>query len=139
MRSRRDVLEDAKRGVIDDPPGPRTRRTTRRTRRAFITVSVAATGGLLVAMRSDALGAQMQQTAQSGPLAFPTDYVQIDPDDRVLRWDLRMPGAQRRVALLGDDEREVQPVVIREVQHRFLAARRVPRAGEALHPQAGVL
>ena len=86
MRSRRDVLRDAKRGVIQDPSLSRTRSGERRTRRAFITVSVAATGGLLVAMRTEPLGAQMQTPASTGPLSFPTDYVQIDPDDRVLIW-----------------------------------------------------
>ena len=28
----------------------------------------------------------MQMPAQTGPLGFPTDYIQIDPDDRVLIW-----------------------------------------------------
>ena len=84
MRSRRDVLRDAKIGVIEE--ARRTRRSTERTRRSFITVSLAATGGLLVAMRTEPLGAQMQMPAATGPLNFPTHYIQIDPDDRVLIW-----------------------------------------------------
>ena len=79
MRSRKDVLRDAKIGVIEDPgsrPSP--------GRRQFITVSLAATGGLLVAMRADLSGTQMP--APTGPLNFPTHYIQIDPDDRVLIW-----------------------------------------------------
>ncbi|MEO8680175.1 MAG: molybdopterin cofactor-binding domain-containing protein [Vicinamibacterales bacterium] len=54
-------------------------------RRTFISVSLAATGGLLVAMRSEGvLGAQVP--AATGPVGFPTEYIQIDPDDRVLIW-----------------------------------------------------
>lgn len=83
MRSRRDVLRDAKHGVIEDLP--RTRRKERRTRRSFITVSVAATGGLLVAMRTELFGAQMQTPAATAS-SFPSHYIQIDPDDRVLIW-----------------------------------------------------
>ena len=86
MRSRREVLKDAKVGIIEDPILPRTRRAKRRTRRAFITVSAAATGGLLVALRSLPLGAQTQTAGATGPATFPSHYVQIDPDDRVLIW-----------------------------------------------------
>ena len=87
MRSRRDILRDAKHGIIEQPSvfGPRPS-TQGASRRSFITVSVAATGGLLVAMRTDLFGAQMQMAAPTGPASFPIDYVQIDPDDRVLIW-----------------------------------------------------
>ena len=68
MRSRRDVLRDAKAGIIEEVLG-------RPSRRSFIAVSLAATGGLLVTLR-----------AQEGGAAFPTHYIQIDPDDRVLIW-----------------------------------------------------
>jgi isoquinoline 1-oxidoreductase beta subunit len=78
MRSRRDVLKDAKAGIIESP-------RSHTTRRSFITAGVAATGGLLVAMRAEPI-AQMIMPAQTGPLGFPTDYVQIDPDGRVLIW-----------------------------------------------------
>ena len=27
--------------------------------------------------------------AETGPLGFPTDYIQVDPDDRVLIWSAR--------------------------------------------------
>lgn len=107
MRTRRDVLRDNKDGILPrhgDGELPRhgeVRRhgeiQTRRhggerrhgegsgsTRRRFISVSLAATGGLLVAMRAD-LGARMQAPA-NGPLNFPSLYIQIDPDDRVLLW-----------------------------------------------------
>jgi isoquinoline 1-oxidoreductase beta subunit len=81
MRSRRDVLRDAKTGIVEDPsrnsPAKAGRSTVDVSRRTFITVSLSATGGLLVAM---------QMPAQTGPLAFPTHYIQIDPDDRVLIW-----------------------------------------------------
>ena len=83
MRSRQDVLRDAKRGVVEDFRG---HGGVRRTRREFITVSLAATGGLLVAMRAELSGAQMQMAAPTGPVGFPTHYIQIDPDDRVLIW-----------------------------------------------------
>jgi isoquinoline 1-oxidoreductase subunit beta len=79
MRSRRDVLRDAKIGIIEVQDNGATRRS-------FITVTLAATGGLLVAMRFDPLGAQMQMPADNGPAQFPSHYVQIDPDDRVLIW-----------------------------------------------------
>src|SRR5689334_2224061 len=82
MRSRRQVLDDAKHGIIEDPIESRTRRRGRETRRTFIAVSVAATGGLLVALRSEAA----QTPAAAGPVPFPTHYIQVDPDDRVLIW-----------------------------------------------------
>ncbi|HEX6163454.1 MAG TPA: molybdopterin cofactor-binding domain-containing protein [Vicinamibacterales bacterium] len=82
MRTRLDVLKDAKHGIVEET---RTRSKERRTRRSFISVSVAATGGLLVALRAGPL-ARMQTAASTGPLAFPTHYIQIDPDDRVLIW-----------------------------------------------------
>jgi isoquinoline 1-oxidoreductase beta subunit len=87
MRSRRDVLRDAKIGIVEDARSAFAKASAdQEGRRHFITVCLAATGGLLVAMRSDLLGAQMQMPAQTGPLGFPTDYIQIDPDDRVLIW-----------------------------------------------------
>jgi isoquinoline 1-oxidoreductase beta subunit len=103
MRSRRDVLSDAKIGIVEEP---RTRRTVRRTRRSFISVSAAATGGLLVALRSVPLGAQMQMPAATGPLGFPTDYIQIDPDDRVLIWSAQPE--------MGEGTRTSLPMLIAE-------------------------
>jgi isoquinoline 1-oxidoreductase beta subunit len=82
MRTRRDVLRDAKVGIIEDPNGAAN---VPPSRRCFISVSLAATGGLLVAMRSDVLGAQTQ-TTPDGPSPFPSHYIQIDPDDRVRIW-----------------------------------------------------
>jgi isoquinoline 1-oxidoreductase beta subunit len=79
MRSRRDVLRDAKFGIVEDP-----RRG--HSRRSFISVGLAATGGLLVVMRSELSGAQAPMPPQTGPAEFPTHYLQIDPDDRVLIW-----------------------------------------------------
>src|SRR5687768_1049024 len=95
MRSRRDVLRDAKIGIIEElideprgssPQDPSPHVGQLHGRRHFITVSVAATGGLLVAMRTELFGAPMQMAAPTGPAGFPTDYIQIDPDDRVLIW-----------------------------------------------------
>jgi isoquinoline 1-oxidoreductase beta subunit len=37
-------------------------------------------------MRTQLSGAQMQMPAPTGPASFPTHYIQIDPDDRVLIW-----------------------------------------------------
>ncbi|MEP6783350.1 MAG: molybdopterin cofactor-binding domain-containing protein, partial [Acidobacteriota bacterium] len=82
MRSRRDVLRDAKHGIIEEESSA----PQRQGRRQFITVSLAATGGLLVAMRLEPVSAQAQGAAPSGPVGFATDYIQIDPDDRVLIW-----------------------------------------------------
>jgi isoquinoline 1-oxidoreductase beta subunit len=101
MRSRRDVLSDAKIGVIED-----SRRATERTRRSFIAVSLAATGGLLVAMRTQPLGAKMQTPAQTGPLGFPTNYVQIDPDDGVLVWSAQPE--------MGEGTRTSLPMLVAE-------------------------
>ena len=81
MRSRRDVLRDAKNGIIEEPGSRPTLGDA--SRRQFITVSLAATGGLLVAMRIDSSGAQATTPQKAG---FPTEYIQIDPDDRVLIW-----------------------------------------------------
>ena len=87
MRSRRDVLRGAKAGIIEQPSAFLLRPSAQgASRRSFITVSLAATGGLLVAMRTELFGAQMQMPAPTGPVSFPTDYIQIDPDDRVLIW-----------------------------------------------------
>ena len=44
----------------------------------------------------------------------------LDAEDRVLRRDLGVLGAQRRVAVVGDHELEAQPVVVLEEQ-RLLA------------------
>ena len=93
MRSRRDVLRDNKAGVLARQAGAPALHASRRT---FITASLAATGGLIVAMRSEAIAAEMlaprslgeggTMPAQTGPLGFPTEYIQIDPDDGVLIW-----------------------------------------------------
>ena len=80
MRSRRDVLHHAKLGIVEQPSASSS------TRRSFITVSLAATGGLLVAMRHEAFGEQLHMPSQTGPADFPTEYIQIDPDDRILIW-----------------------------------------------------
>jgi isoquinoline 1-oxidoreductase subunit beta len=91
MRSRRDVLRDNKDGIVERPTDSHARpelvegRATH-TRRTFITVGAAATGGLLVMMRAEGLAAQMPMPAPTGPLSFPNEYIQIDPDDGVLIW-----------------------------------------------------
>ena len=86
MRTREDVLKDAKIGIVQDPRLDQPAGLPPRGRREFITISVAATGGLLVAMRAGISATTTQPPAQTGPLHFPTHYIQIDPDDRVLIW-----------------------------------------------------
>src|SRR6187399_367463 len=85
MRSRRDVLRDNKDGIVQSDVASGFSRT-KQTRRTFITVGAAATGGLLVMMRSDNIAAQMPMAAPTGPVGFPSEYIQIDPDDGVLIW-----------------------------------------------------
>jgi len=113
MRSRRDVLRDAKAGIIEDsalsvrrkPDTTFIGRPAPASRRTFITVSVAATGGLLVAMTSDLGGAQ-QPASLSGPTGFPTEYIQIDPDDRVLIWSAQPE--------MGEGTRTSLPMIVAE-------------------------
>src|SRR5262245_5702464 len=99
MRSRRDVLRDNKQGLLQrDDAAP--------TRRMFITVGVAATGGLLVMMRADRLAAQTM-AAPTGPRSFPTEYIQIDPDDGVLIWSAQPEmgeGTKTSLAMLVAEE-----------------------------------
>ena len=122
MRSRRDVLRDAKIGVIEEPSPSACRLPASglgrpgASRRTFITVSVAATGGLLVAMRSESLGAQTQTAAPSGPVGFPTDYIQIDPDDRVVIWSAQPEmgeGTRTALPMLIGEELDVDWTLVR--------------------------
>ena len=115
MRSRRDVLRDAKVGVVEDPIF-RRHEGGRRTRREFISISLAASGGLLVAMRTDLLGSQMQMPAPTGPLGFPTDYIQIDPDDRVLIWSAQPEmgeGTKTSLPMIVADELDADWTLVR--------------------------
>jgi len=115
MRSREDVLRDAKAGVVEDPSF-RGHGGGRRTRREFITVTAAATGGLLVVMRSEPGGAQMQMPAQTGPLGFPTDYIQIDPDHRVLIWSAQPEmgeGTKTSLPMIVADELDADWTLVR--------------------------
>jgi len=102
MRSRRDILAHAKLGIISDP----NISLSPQTRRSFISVGLAVTGGLLVAMRIEPVSAQMQMPAQTGPLNFPTHYIQIDPDDRVLIWSAQPE--------MGEGTRTSLPMLIAE-------------------------
>ena len=104
MRSRRDVLRDAKNGIVEEVDKPKG--LSPQGRRGFIAVSLAATGGLLVAMHTEGLGAQMPAQAPAGPASFPTDYVQIDPDDRVLIWSAQPE--------MGEGTRTSLPMLIAE-------------------------
>jgi isoquinoline 1-oxidoreductase subunit beta len=94
MKTRRDVLRDNKDGVLTGSAGATGSAgstgsgSTGWARREFISVSAAATGGLVVALRFGPaqVDAQMQMSAPSGPVPFPAAYIQIDSDDRVLIW-----------------------------------------------------
>ena len=122
MRSRRDVLRDAKIGIVEESRQARSAFAVPASadhtagRRYFITVSLAATGGLLVAMRTDLLGAQMQMPAQTGPLGFPTEYIQIDPDDRVLIWSAQPEmgeGTKTALPMIVADELDADWTLVR--------------------------
>lgn len=107
MRSRRDVLRDAKRGmgvpnVPEVPEVPGVPAVPGMLRRTFITASLAATGGLLVAMRTEASG--VQAPASTAAARFPTEYIQIDPDDRVLIWSAQPE--------MGEGTRTSLPMII---------------------------
>lgn len=106
MRSRRDVLRDAKSGIVEDPLGSGSGTATTPSRRSFIAVSLAATGGLVVAMRTELLGAQTQMAAPAGPVGFPVHYIQIDPDDRILIWSAQPE--------MGEGTRTSLPMLIAE-------------------------
>jgi isoquinoline 1-oxidoreductase beta subunit len=97
MRSRRDVLRDAKTGAMV----PRVPGVPKVLRRTFITASLAATGGLLVALRSEAAA---QSPGRVEPSGFPSHYIQIDPDDRVLIWSAQPE--------MGEGTRTSLPMII---------------------------
>jgi len=108
MRTRRDVLRDNKTGAqVLECSGAEVLGCSSAevpTRRTFITVSLAATGGLIVAMTSEPAGAQM--TPPAGPAGFPIEYIQIDPDDRVLIWSAQPE--------MGEGTRTSLPMIIAE-------------------------
>ncbi len=67
-------------------------------------------------MRTDLLGAQMQMPAQTGPLGFPTDYIQIDPDDRVLIWSAQPEmgeGTKTSLPMIVADELDADWTLVR--------------------------
>lgn len=82
MRSRRDVLRDNKNGLDEAPDA----RLTDASRRTFITVGLAATGGLLVSVHGSRAAAAQSTTAHTSAAGFPTAYIQIDPDEGILIW-----------------------------------------------------
>ena len=57
-------------------------------------------------MRTEISGAQMQMPAPTGPATFPTHYIQIDPDDRVLIWSAQPE--------MGEGTRTSLPMLIAE-------------------------
>ena len=128
MRSRRDVLRDAKHGVIEDPCSEDTEKVggTEDTEE-FITVTAAASGGLLVMMNTGRSAAQMQTAAPTGPASFPTDYIQIDPDDRVLIWSAQPE--------MGEGTKTSLPMLIAEELDADWSLVRVDDA--AAHPKYG--
>jgi isoquinoline 1-oxidoreductase subunit beta len=77
MITRRDVLRRNKGGGVSDVAAV--------SRRTFLSIGLASTGGLLVSLRlvDDARAAQ---SPASTALTFPAAYIQIDPDDRILLW-----------------------------------------------------
>lgn len=114
MRSRRDVLRDNKTGAeVLGCSGAEVPGCSGATRRTFITVSLAATGGLLVAMRTDAAA---QPATQSGPAGFPSHYIQIDPDDRVLIWSAQPEmgeGTKTSLPMIVADELDADWTLVR--------------------------
>ena len=78
MRSREQVLRDAKRGVIDTL-------AWRPSRRAFIQVSTAAGGGLLVSWGTARAAVHQATGARAGAFQ-PHAYIRIDPSDLVTVW-----------------------------------------------------
>lgn len=100
MRSRRDVLRDNKMGEAEGPGLV--------ARRSFIQVSVAATGGLLVSLRF--ANAATAQTTSSQARSFPSAYIQIDLDDRVLLWSAQPDmgeGTKTSLTMIVADELDV--------------------------------
>ncbi len=67
-------------------------------------------------MSTDVSGAQMQMPAQTGPLGFPTDYIQIDPDDRVLIWSAQPEmgeGTKTSLPMIVADELDADWTLVR--------------------------
>ena len=79
MRSRLQVLRDAKDGLIEAP----VRRPTRRT---FIQASAAAGGGLLLSWRTARAAAPQMTSAAGAAMFHPHAFIRIDPDDVVTVW-----------------------------------------------------
>ena len=59
----------------------------------------------------------------------------LDPEDRMLGWDVRVLGPERRVAVIGDDEHEREAVIVVEPQPALLAHRLEPAGTQALLPE----
>ena len=73
-------------------------------RRTFITVSLAATGGLLVAMRTEPPARKSRRQA-APPVSHPST-IQIDPDDRILIWSAQPE--------MGEGTRTSLPMIVAE-------------------------
>jgi len=105
MRTRRDVLHDSKDGRIS--------RLAPLSRREFLSVGIAATGGLLVGLRVVDRGLAAQSPPTRG---FPTAYLQIDPDDRVLIWSAQPDmgeGTKTSLPMLVAEELDVDWTAVR--------------------------
>ena len=79
MRSRQQILRDSKQGILDEQP-------LRQTRRAFIQVSVAAGGGLLVSWGAARAAVTLPTLAGSAEVFEPHAYIRIDQSDQVTVW-----------------------------------------------------
>ncbi len=96
MKTRRDVLHDNKTGRFSV--------LSPLSRREFLTVGMTSTGGLLIGLRVMESGLIAQPTPS--PRGFPTAYIQIDPDDRVLLWSAQPE--------MGEGTRTSLPMIVAE-------------------------
>ena len=108
MRTREGVLRDAKAGIVEE-------RAIRRSRREFIQVSVAASGGLLLSWTVVAAKAGLKPLPSTVVDFHPNAYIRVDPDDTITIWSAQPD--------MGEGTKTSLPMLLVEETRRRLVAR----------------